>query len=142
MSLEESSARIREWFRIHHRAGLVLPDGWFGKPRDNLHQLDSAEASEQCLSVSLDEGALLLTFRGEVAVKEQGIQLLISGFSSLKFRQIEYGSNSKVHHFEYPNGEVVFENFVAAIEAAADAAVSEPPVAPLVWILNLFARVR
>lgn len=121
MTLEQGSIRVQDWFHVHRSAGLILPDKWFGRPRDNSHELDWAAATEDSLLVSLDGGKLLLTFRGKVAVDDQGMQLIIRDFESFMFRQIEYGSDSKVHHFNYSAGVVVLEDFTTPIISAMEA---------------------
>ena len=58
---------ITDWFTRVQAPSLELPNGWFGRPYDNLHQLTWADATEHKLLLELDSQLLLiLTDPGDV----------------------------------------------------------------------------
>lgn len=98
--------QIRSWFSRTWGGGLVLPDGWFGRPHDNIHHLTDVCEDENGLRIELDS-RLSLTFLGNVSVQDNGDELVFSGYSRLEFDWKEYGSN--LPHFDsYDDGEVKF----------------------------------
>jgi len=84
---------IQEWFRKQVGGGLVLPNGWFGRPYDNIHQLSGLLEGDETLSLSLDEEQLTLSFEGALRVDATHEELVFEGFRSLRFDWREYGSN-------------------------------------------------
>jgi len=82
---------VRVWFQTAGAAGLILPDGWFGRPFDNLHRLTYLEARRYRLVLELDDQVLLIFDRPEVARVESS-ELVIEGFSQCVFDWLEYGS--------------------------------------------------
>lgn len=42
MTVERTLQTVLTFFADFNVAGLKLPDGWFGRPYDNLHQLTTA----------------------------------------------------------------------------------------------------
>lgn len=98
--------RVREFFDARGYAGLILPSGWFGRPYDNLLQLTRSEVSSGKLVLELD-GQLVLTFGGEAEASSSESRLRISGFSTLAWDWIEYGS-PVTHHGEFTERQVEF----------------------------------
>ena len=87
-------------------AGLKLPNGWFGCPYDNLHELTRSEIAHGDLILELD-GQLALTFSGPtVASISDGI-LRLAGFTVLVWDWREYGS-TMTHHEQFHGGVVEF----------------------------------
>lgn len=84
---------IQEWFRKRLGGGLVLPNGWFGRPYDNIHQLSELIEDGEKLSLSLDGGQLILNFEGAPQIEATHEELVFTGFRSLRFDWKEYGSN-------------------------------------------------
>lgn len=68
----------------------MLPDGWFGRPYDNIHRLSFLAIRPLWLVLELDE-RLLLTIREPAAVQRRDSELVISGFTSCVFDRKEYG---------------------------------------------------
>jgi hypothetical protein len=67
MTTVEAAEMIIDWFTRVQAASLELPNGWFGRPYDNLHQLTWAGATEHKLLLELDHQLLLiLTDPGDV----------------------------------------------------------------------------
>ncbi len=86
-------AAIDAWFSRTGGGGLILPNGWYGKPNDNIHQLTFSEVRPRWIIVELDEH-LLLSFRGSTMVQDRGPELAIFGFSSLVFDRTDYGADT------------------------------------------------
>ena len=63
MPISETVRVITEFFDDQLAAGLVLPNGWFGRPYDNLHQLTGCTVAGDTMRIELD-GQLILTFAG------------------------------------------------------------------------------
>ncbi len=94
---------VEGWFARHGGGGLVLPDGWFGRPHDNVHQLTFVASRPAWLIIELDE-RLLLTIHDPGPVLDSD-DLVIAGFSTCSFDWIEYGSERR-HSSRYQAGEV------------------------------------
>ena len=97
--------KITAWFTETWGGGLVLPDGWFGRPYDNIHRLESVTEKEDGLVVVLDDGQLTLKFEGSPKIEATKSELVFSGFQRLTFDWKEYGS-MEPHSDEYGQGEV------------------------------------
>lgn len=94
MTPREVAAAVREWFGAVAYAGLVLPDGWFGRPYDSLLPLTDVQVLDDGLLVELDD-RLRLTFRGDLACAadgEDGADLAISA-TAIAFGWREHGSD-------------------------------------------------
>ena len=103
-NLATRSNQVRDWFSRTLAGGLILPDGWFGRPHDNVYRLTDVTEDENSLRIVLDEH-LSLTFHGNPSVWDNGNALVIDGYSRLAFDWEEYGSNVS-HADSYDNGEV------------------------------------
>lgn len=95
---------IEGWFRATGGGGLVLPDGWFGRPYDNIHRLTFLAIRPLWLILELDE-RLLLTVREPTSVGQRDSELIISGFTSCVFDRKEY-AGEKGYVKSYASGEV------------------------------------
>lgn len=72
----------------------MLPNGWFGRPYDNIHQLTGLLEEEDVLSLSFDGGQLILNFEGIPQIAAAHDELVFTDFRSLQFDWKEYGSNT------------------------------------------------
>ena len=97
--------QIQEWFSQRFGGGLVLPNGWFGRPYDSVHQLSALQVSSDSLLLTLDNGQLVLKFDGIPVIDATHAELVFSGFRSLRFDWKEYGSN-KAHTDCFESGVV------------------------------------
>ncbi len=100
---------IKDWLEQNNGFGLILPDGYFGRPRDNYHQMTWIAERENKLIIELDN-QLYLTFTKPVSHSTQGSDLILSSFSQLVFDRQGYGDLTP-HCVIYKNGEVKFEVF-------------------------------
>lgn len=96
--------QVRDWFSRTWGGGLVLPNGWFGRPHDNIHRLTDVAEDEDSFRIELDN-QLSLTFHGNVSVQDNGDELVIGGYTRIAFDWKEYGSNTP-HADSYDHGEV------------------------------------
>lgn len=101
---KERKAIIEEWFRKAGGGGLVLPDGWFGRPYDNIHRLTFLTIRPFWTIVELDE-RLLLTLRNPFLVQATDEELLISEFPLCVLDRKEYGGD-RYFSKSYNAGEV------------------------------------
>ena len=74
---------IRAWFQ-HHRGGLILPDGWFGRPYDSWCELTSLDESDSALTVILNS-RLTLHFHGLKSVIADERTLTFGPFDAMRF---------------------------------------------------------
>lgn len=78
----ESLQVIRKFFQEFGNVGLILPDGWFGRPFDNLFRLTRSETQPGLLVLELEEN-VTLSFRGDIKLEKTDAKLRIDGFSEL-----------------------------------------------------------
>ena len=95
---------ILEWFQTANAGGLILPDGWFGQPYDNLHRLTYIETRPHKLLLELDDH-LLLVFTNLTNARVEASELILSNFAQCIFDWQEYGSLSP-HTTVYKSGTV------------------------------------
>ena len=100
---------INTWFKREWTCGLVLPDGWFGRPYDNQHCLTEVSDEDCRLHLILDK-RLHLTFLGDVMINDKGLELEVA-FDKCLFNWQEYGSTIK-HSKIYEHGVVKLLSFV------------------------------
>ncbi len=96
---------IQDWFKAKSGGSLFLPDGWFGKPHDNLHSLTSITEQNDKINIILDDN-LKLDFYGLKSVKHEKNTLIFRSFDKLIFEWGEYGNPKKRTSQVYYNGEV------------------------------------
>jgi hypothetical protein len=103
-SLSREKDTVENWFKREWGGSIIFPDGWFGRPYDNQHQLTQFNQTHQNIQIILDD-RLVITFIDLESIKDEGDQLVFRGFIKCVFTWIEYGSN-KEHLAEYFAGEV------------------------------------
>jgi hypothetical protein len=106
MTPEQIVAVIVEWFGRVNGASLKLPNGWFGRPYDNLHRLTSATANAGTVIVVLDERQeLSISSPGSVTIDPKALRLVNS--TRIVWRWAEYGS-TEFHVEVFEDGDVEF----------------------------------
>jgi hypothetical protein len=91
MTTVEAVEMITGWFTRVQTASLELPNGWFGRPYDNFHQLTWTGATEHKLLLELDSQLLLiLTDPGDVDLHLA--ELRITGCAQVVLDWQEYGN--------------------------------------------------
>lgn len=103
---ESPLQEVVAWFRKAGAAGLILPDGWFGRPYDSLHRLTFSVQRPRAMLLELDSQLYLLA-TGNVSVKAKEQALKLSGFAQLVFCWQEYGG-STTHTRTFNSGQVQF----------------------------------
>lgn len=98
---------IDAFFAEHDVASLRLPSGWFGRPRDNMHQLSKVAIEGDHVLVTLD-GKQVLTLDA-VGASQDGRVLSITVRSG-RWDWVEYGGNHK-HTEALGSGDVEFHAF-------------------------------
>lgn len=79
-SPDEIKADVERWFAANGVAGLILPDGWFGRPHDSQHRLTWLASRPQRLLVELD-GRVILLFVAPGSVESTPRELVVDGAS-------------------------------------------------------------
>ncbi|WZH38263.1 MAG: hypothetical protein PIR02_06240 [Microbacterium enclense] len=88
------AAVIRSHFEGSAYVGLVLPDGWFGRPYDNMSTLEGVILDGEELCISFD-GDMRILLTGDVDTSLDGAALKISGFSKLLWSWRPCGSSDR-----------------------------------------------
>ena len=88
---ESAAAIVRAHFANPEYVGLILPDGWFGRPYDNMLTLDGAVTRDDELVISFDRD-MRIVMRGEMNARVEDSAVKISGFSELVWSWRPYGS--------------------------------------------------
>lgn len=97
---------VHEFFKAAGSAGLVLPNGWFGRPYDNQLRLTHSEADRQSLVLVLD-GHLVLTLVGPLRVYQSGDGLRLTGFTWARWDTTTDGGTVASPQ-EFASGEIAF----------------------------------
>ncbi len=101
---EEILAPLVDWFGRVKLASLELPDGWFGRPYDNLHQLTWSAATSHKLLLELDHQLLLvITDPRGMDVNESEVRL--NGCLQVTLDWQEFG-NMRPHVDDHGQGTV------------------------------------
>lgn len=94
---------IGEWFAAEGGGSLVLPDGSYGRPYDNIHMLTSIDETEDGLALVLD-GCLKLFFERLKLVECVDRNLVFSKFDRCFFEWNGIGTKGDAK--EYQSGQV------------------------------------
>ena len=124
---EETRLELVACFSEFQFAHLQLPDGWFGRPWDNQHELTYCVAREKRLLVELDHH-LLLVFDGPLKSRREVGEadadafalhtLVLDDFAQCVFDQREYGSD-RWHVRTFEGGSVRLLNHATTEPAPA-----------------------
>ena len=81
---------IEEWNRKFPRFGIELPNGWFGRPYDNIHFLTYIIERDNKIIIEVDE-QLYLLFTKPVTVNLNESTLILSDWQQFTFDRQGYG---------------------------------------------------
>jgi hypothetical protein len=81
---DKACATISRWFQEERGGSPELPDGWFGRPMDNVHQLTFIVQRPRKLIMELDE-QLYLIFTELGSIRIDGPEIVFSEFQQLVF---------------------------------------------------------
>ncbi len=103
---------VEEWSQKNQQFGLELPNGWFGRPYDNIHGITWTEDRKFKLLVEIDEQLLLIfTKTKQFEILEIENTLVFKGYLRCTFDRIAYGDlASKLDTFEA--GQVTLFSYV------------------------------
>jgi hypothetical protein len=90
MDAHTAASSIADWMAQVGAAGLVLPNGWFGRPYDELHRLTWLEPRANRVLLELDDRLLLILTN--VSHVEVGKDRLTIGAAQVVLDWQEYGS--------------------------------------------------
>lgn len=98
---------VQRWFAAAKLGlGPVLPDGWFGRPFDNLFSLRGVELTGDVLRVHLS-GDVLLEFEHLQRVHVDDSQLVFEDFRACAIRWTD-GGRTQDRERTYASGSVRF----------------------------------
>jgi hypothetical protein len=106
MTTQDVLDEVVAWFSSAKLASLELPDGWFGRPHDNLHQLTWSAATGHKVLLELDR-QLLLVLTEPRAAESSKMELRILDCAQVVLDWQEYGS-LKLHVDNHHAGSVRF----------------------------------
>ena len=104
---QEASEIVNAWFDQVEVAGLVLPDGWFGRPFDNLHSLTWSAVRGSKLLLELGS-SLHLVISAPVSTETDKKEMRLFGFRRLVFDREDFGSGRGGEAKVYHEGDVRF----------------------------------
>jgi hypothetical protein len=107
MSAQAALEAVGEWFATAKLAGLELPNGWFGRPYGNLHQLTWAQARGDKLLLELDGQLHLLVTKPSIVETDRAC-LRIGYFEQAVFDWQEYGGVRTPHADIFDGGWITF----------------------------------
>jgi hypothetical protein len=92
--------KLKRFFAKHGGAGLVLPDGWYGRPFDSLFALARAADIPDGLEIEI-EGGRTLYFRGSLRIVKTQLEkhpaISIEGFQSASWTPNDGVSEQRVY---------------------------------------------
>ncbi|QDG52177.1 hypothetical protein FIV42_15945 [Persicimonas caeni] len=91
--------------------GVILPDGWFGRPYDNMLKCTGLRRANDFVEISLNDWVeVRIEGKAEVQLTRgdghSGNQLEIGGFENAKFSYVPIGATTPVNEV-YDSGQVV-----------------------------------
>jgi len=75
---------VKNWFKREWGGSLLLPNGWFGRPYDNQHQLTRFELNNEDWMLLLDNN-LSLKFSNLGVVDDKLSELWFTGYEKCLF---------------------------------------------------------
>lgn len=82
--MTDAAEVVRAFFTRRGAAGLILPDGWIGRPYDDYAGLDTVSVEDGLLTIRMDTGHVL-TVDDHATVRDVDGSLLISHFDEATF---------------------------------------------------------
>ena len=86
MTATEVGSAVRDWFaKVTRCTGPILPDGWFGRPYDNLFELRGVQVSGTVVNIILSERASVCVDDAK-QIQYDNDDLVFCAFKSVVFR--------------------------------------------------------
>lgn len=105
MTVDTVLTTVRGWLAAAEAASMELPDGWFGRPYDNMHRLTWSVQRDGKLFLELDHQLHLVL--ADPVIGEVSAENLDLRCSQLTFDWREYGSIDRRHVTAYHDGGTV-----------------------------------
>jgi hypothetical protein len=99
--------KLKDSIKTVDAIGLILPDGWFGRPYDNFFEVTSINTNNNTININFEKGKLKLNIISPNDIEINSDEILINEFKSCKFEWQEYGDD-KTHENEYNKGTISF----------------------------------
>ncbi len=97
------------WLNQKKKFGIILPDGWFGRPMDNLHEVTWWIERTNKFIIEIDS-QLYITLTKPIKLNSKKDSLIISNFLQCIFDYQGYG-DMRAHSKMYNAGEITFVNY-------------------------------
>ncbi|MDF1698654.1 MAG: hypothetical protein P1U56_22570 [Saprospiraceae bacterium] len=81
---------LEDWNKEFPRFGIELPNGWFGRPYDNIHLLTYIIERDNKIILEVDK-QLYLIFTKPIAIEINESTLIISDWEQFTFDRQVYG---------------------------------------------------
>lgn len=83
---------LTNWQINNPTFGLLLPNGWFGRPYDNCHEITWIEERKYRFLIEIDEQLLfIITKSNQFEIITNNNDLIIRNFYRLTFDRLGYG---------------------------------------------------
>ena len=103
--------KIKEWFDKNKTFGLKTPEGWYGRPYDNHHNLSGLFNSNNRIIIETDElNLFVITQSSELMISIEENDLVINNFKTLVWDLLTYiDLKSEIKIFK--DGELRFVSY-------------------------------
>jgi len=95
---------VKKWFEKSYGGSLKLPDGWFGRPYDNIHTLKSVDGESGKLTIQFNDGNSLNFLGLNTKIKNTAESLSFSNYDEVVFKWFD--DNQKESNCTYKDGTV------------------------------------
>jgi len=100
---------FNSWLEKNERFGLILPDGWFGRPMDNIHKITWWIERDNKFIIELDN-QLYISLTKPMKFRVDKTSLIISDFLQSVIDRQGYG-DMKPHCKVYNSGDITFVGY-------------------------------
>ena len=90
MNRKDVNTEIENWNRMFPRFGIELPNGWFGRPYDNIHSLTYCIERDHKIIIEVDK-QLYLIFTKPITISSNESTLILSEWKQFVFDRQGYG---------------------------------------------------
>lgn len=120
MDYSDAVNKISEWFNVYKGSiSIKLPDGWIGRPYDNIYFLESIETHGDYIEIGFDDNFMLMKIWGDFVIDTVKKEFEIDGIKTGQIQEgymeisrfkklfVEYGC-SKENTKTFSGGSVYF----------------------------------
>ncbi|WP_141733927.1 hypothetical protein [Oligoflexus tunisiensis] len=105
---------VEDWFKSIEKScfGLVLPNGWFGRPYDNQHVINEFRVSDNEIYFRFDDFREVTVLNPKFFMVEKDesgrTNLRIGDFKNMEFKWVPYGEEEKKPNISnFASGEMI-----------------------------------